>query len=316
MSGAEFAPGVTRAALAALLERHNLGAPEQIEPLAGGTVATLLRVNGAFVVRLNTRDPHLPSLAWEALIYRRLARETDVPVPQVLALDTQRDLLPHDALVLSYVEGVNGATVWPSLDAATQEQLSEELGRICGTVHRLPWPRYREAAGSASYGRWTDVITHKAIAAYEGAARLGVLPPRVLDAWLTTLNEGDALYAEASPPTLVHSDLWLGNVVLRQDGAAWRVAGVIDWEGALLADAAWEFASLWRDHDPWPLPDAFMDGYRERRPLPADLRMRRRLYRLLDCCERAVSTAQQDGASSAATQFYVAALQRLLAARI
>jgi aminoglycoside phosphotransferase (APT) family kinase protein len=314
------AAGVTREGLAALLERHQLGALETIKTLEGGTVNPLLLVNDRLVLRFNRRDPDLPKLSWEALIYQRLQSIPDLPGPEVLALDSARDLAPFDVLILSYVEGVRADTVWPSLDSAAQEQVSEELGRICATIHNLEWPVYGEfvslADQSLSSVRWTDVVCRKIERAYARAAATSALPTRLLDGLVTALNDGDAVFNEASPPTLTHTDLWLPNVVLCQVGASWQVAALLDWEWSIVADAAWEFANLWSyPADSYPLPDAFIAGYRSRRALPSDLRVRQRLYRLLYFFEAAVNLAERDSPQSSDVQFYRTAIERLLQAR-
>lgn len=316
MSEIEIVSGITRAALAALLERHNLGALDEVEVLRGGTVNPTLRINRDLILRLNQRDPELPKLRWEALIYERLRRETDVPCPDVVALDSARDLVPCDALVLRYVEGVSGDAVWSELDTVAQEHVSEELGRLCASAHTLQWSTYGEfPVADTSFtrsARWTDILNAKLIRAYEHAVRLDLLPPRTLDAVITTFNDGDAIYDEASPPTLTHTDLWLGNVILREHRSRWEVAAIIDWEWSLVADAAWEWASLWRDQDAWPRPDAFIYGYRERRTPPADLRIRVHLYRLLDAFVRAASCAGRYGVTDQITQFHVDQITKLL----
>lgn len=310
-------PGVTRAGLAALMERHGLGSLQTVEPLRGGEVNPMLLVNGAVVVRFNRRDPHLPKLAKEALIYRRLRRETEVPCPDVLALDTARDLVPYDTLMLSYIEGVQGSVIWPQLDLAAREQLSEALGRMCAAIHRLRWTVYGELVAGAEWGvrsaRWTDVVLAQIERDYERALGHGLIPPRVLDGLVTTLNEGEAIFDTAEQPALTHTDLGLWNIVLREEGGMWRVAAILDWEWAITADPAWEFADLWSDpSDPYPLPDPFLTGYKERRPLPHELRPRRALYRLLHHFEMVNVCAAHFAATPERAQFHLAAIKRLL----
>lgn len=312
--------GISREQLAALLDRYQLGPLETVAPLDGGTVNPMLLVNQRLVLRFNRRDPELPKLRWESLIYQRLRQITDVPCPDVLALDTRRDLVPFDVLILSYVVGSRADAVWSSLDNATQENLSQQLGRICGTIHNLRWPVYGEFVVSNQQtlrsARWTDVICRKIERAHARADALAALSPRLLDGLVTVLNDGDAIFSTASPPTLTHGDLWLSNVIVRQTGDDWQVVALLDWEWSIVADAAWEFANLWSyPADPYPQPDAFMSGYRERHALPGDLRVRQRLYRLLHFFETAVNVTEREGTRSSAVQFYSGAIERLLRAR-
>lgn len=313
-------PGITREALAALLERHGLGALQSVVPLNPGQTEPMLRVNGEIVVRFNRDNPDLPTLPWEAGVYRRLRRATDVPVPHVLALDTGRDIVPFDVLCLSYVEGVRGNAVWPRLDVAAREHVSEELGRMCASAHGLPWPVYGEFLGTESTapqsGRWTDIINQKIVQIYEQAQQLAVLSPAIVDELVAVLNDGDALFDTPSPPTLTHTDLRLRNVLLREQSSQWHVAAVLDWGRSIVADAAWEFALLW--HEPaehYPFSDSFKHGYKERHQLQDDLRVRQRLYRLLRFWEQAVACAKQYGPVAPRTQFFQAGILRLLKPR-
>lgn len=312
--------GVTREQLDALLSRHGLGPLIAASPLSGGTVNPMLLVNERLVLRFNRRDPALPKLQWEALIYRRLRDDAALPCPDVLALDTGRDLVPFDVLILSYVPGVRADTVWSQLGSTVQEQLSEQLGQLCAAVHGLEWPLYGEllvALSSAPRaGRWTELVSRKIERAYGRAVTLGALPLRLLDGLVTVLNDGDAIFNTASPPTLIHGDLWLSNVIIRQSEAGWQVAALLDWEWSIVADAAWEFAALWSEpNDLYPQPDAFMSGYRSRRALTSDLRVRQRLYRLLHLFEAAVNLTDRQGAQARGVQFYTTAIEQLLLPR-
>jgi len=314
-------PGVSYQGVEALLARHGFGALRSVQRMDGGISNAMLRINDGLVLRLNTGDPNRPKLRWEALIYRRLQREGGMLGPEALALDTDRDLVPFDALFLSWVDGVAADTVWPSLGEPQRETLSEELGRRIGAIHMLRWPAYGErglGVEGALSPRWTDVVFHKTARAYQRAVALNVFAPRTLDSIVTTLNDGEAVFDAASAPALVHTDLWLANVVLRQVEGSWIVAAVVDWEDALVADAAWEFADLGSRRygaPAYPLLGAFVYGYRERHPVAGDLQVRRRLYRLLHFFEHAVRCAGQLGATAERTLHNIRAIERLLQAR-
>jgi aminoglycoside phosphotransferase (APT) family kinase protein len=280
----------------ALLERHGLGVFENVAPLNSDQSTVL--INKRFVVRINQRQPELPVVAWEAAIYRRLRRATDVPCPDVLALDLKRDLIPFDLLILSHIPGEIGSKIWPRLDTNTHEHISEELGRLSASVHGLRWPIYGEFVSLGSQFtqsvRWPDIVNRKIVELYQLCDQKGILPLPLLDMLITTLNDGDALYETASLPTLAHTKLDLSNVLLQQNGSRWHVGAILEWKAAFVVDAAWEFASMWRDPSRvYPDSGSFMYGYKERYPPQDDLRVRLQLYRLLQLFE-AIVTARPD----------------------
>jgi aminoglycoside phosphotransferase (APT) family kinase protein len=314
-----YLPGVTHAQLAALLERHGLGDLQSAEPLGVRSRNPLLRINGGLVLRVNLRAPDLPLISKEALIMRRLSRVEGVPVPEVLALDTARDLLPFDVLILRYIDGVSTDQVWRQLGLEQRQHISMELGRVVGAIQHDHWSLYGDllpAHGFLESARWADVVLHRAAALADRAARMPNFPRHLLDGIIAVLNDGDALFDTASPPTLTHTDLAPGNVLLRRDGDSWSIAALIDWDRALVADAVWEFADLWHDpSDPFPWVAWFMEGYRERHEIPHDFRMRQRLYRLLRAFERALDDSVTGDGHESPSPLYLGAISRLLLPR-
>ncbi len=318
--GPWLTPELTREALAALLHQHALGELQSVSQLSGDGDRALLQVNGQLVVKLARRDAETRDLQMEAVLFRRLHHATDVPCPEVLVHDPSRDTVPFAALISRRPEGVAGTTVWPNLDLPTREHISEELGRLCASVHGLHWPVYGSLFTTgpvdARSARWADIVNSKIANMYHIAEQRGLLPLQTLDDLVTTLNDGDAVFDRPSLPTLVHADLGLGNVVLRQNHAQWHVAAILGWEHSLVADAAWEFATPWRDPaEALPLADSFMYGYKERRPLQEDLRVRQRLYRLMRLFEQLIVTADQSGTTEERKHTLQATIERLLKPR-
>ncbi len=313
-------PDLTRQALAALLDQHGLGELQSVNQLRGDEDGALLEVNGQLVVKLARSDAEQRALLMEALLFRRLHHATEMPCPEVLAHDTARATVPFDALILRQPEGIGGDMVWPRLDLPTREHISEELGRLCASVHGLHWPVYGAIFTTGPIdtrsARWADIVNGKIVHMYHLAEQRALLPLQLLDDLVTTLNDGDAVFDRPSAPTLTHTDLGLGNVVLRQNNEQWHVAAILGWEQSLVADAAWEFATLWRDPAAaFPLADSLMQGYKERRPLQEDLRVRQRLYRLMRLFEQLIVMSDEPDPAEERKHSLLTTLVRLLKPR-
>jgi fructosamine-3-kinase len=87
---------------------------------------------------------------------------------------------------------------------------------------------------------------------------------------------GDML-ADQGVPTLVHADIWAGNIIVQQDGTGWQISGLVD-PGAEYADVELELAYLESFNNPRP---AFMEVYTRQHPLRPGYRVRRMFYWLL-----------------------------------
>ena len=311
---------ISHEALTALLERHALGQLQTVTQLSGNQDSALLLVNDALVVRLERSASAARDLQMDAVLFRRLRHATDVPCSEVLVYDNRRDIVPFAVLVTRQVEGVPGNTVWPQLDLPTREQISEELGRLCASIHSVYWPVYGSMFASGPIdtrsARWADIVNAKIAAMYHAAEQRAILPLPILDDLVTTLNDGDAVFDTPSSPTLTHSDLAMWNIVLCQQDAQWHVAAIQGWNHALVADAAWEFATFWRNPDePHPFADSFIHGYKERRPLQDDLRVRQRLYRLMRLFDQLITIAGQPNTPHERMQLLQTTIQRLLKPR-
>lgn len=281
-----------REAVAALLERYNLPAVETLA-LVPGSGGDAFMINGELLLRLDG-DAQSPRLAKEATIYRRLRRSTDVPCPEVLAFDRARDLVPADALILTRPRGIKGSEIWDGLSVDAREAVSEEAGRMCGAIHTLHWTGYGDfnvATGTfGQYPRWTDLVLSRVEHLANKAIDRGALPPALVYAALTQLNDGDSVLTAASHPLLTHGNLHAANLLLEEREGQWRISAIVGWEHALTADAGYEFATMsLRGPERRPLADTFVHGYRERHALQNDLRSRIQLYRVVLHLEGAIT---------------------------
>lgn len=301
---------VSREQIAALLEQHKGVALQKVEPLGTRT----LHLNDELVLQIEA--PAKAPLAQTALIYRRL-RAAEVPVPEVVRYDVSPSMGEKPVLLTRYVPGVNGADVWRASNTATREALSENLGRVLATIHALPWPGYGGwDAASATMGpctRWLDVIITRMQRIVDSLNGAPVMLQRLVDGVVTDLNDSTWVLETASVPALCHTALDWSNTILEQTATGWRIAGLLGWEEALLADAAWEWATLFFRRDRLsPLPGWFQDGYKARGIAQSDRRVRVHLYRLLLHLEAALATYQAGDWEKSG--YHEAALTKLLGA--
>lgn len=169
-------------------------------------------------------------LGTEAAIYRAAAGH--IPVPTVVHEDVSRTLVAGDVVVVTHLDG----TPWSdlSLTPAQTTTARTNLGAAMASMHRLTGTRFGYPAPEAglSAPTWRAAFTLMVEAVLDDAARWNVAQPagRVRAA---LLQHGHVLDA-VTRPSLVHNDLWEGNVFLDPDTLA--VVGIIDTERALWAD--------------------------------------------------------------------------------
>jgi aminoglycoside phosphotransferase (APT) family kinase protein len=220
----------------------------EIRPVAGGLVNTNLRLAldrppGVVLLRLITREP--PQARKEAALDRLLRGR--VPTARFLHLAETNPVTRGPYAVLEWIEGERLDRVAARADAAALDGLGEAIGAVLARVHAFRFARHGFLTPDL---RVTAVIGFDRAALLDflreclvrgpGGARLGVaLTNRVLD---FAAREGWRLDAWLDDPRLVHGDFNPSNILMRDAG----VAAVLDWEFALSATPAFDFANLLR----------------------------------------------------------------------
>ena len=245
-----------------------LGAPPStLQPLAGGCVGEVYALQASdrdSVLKLDRHGSGL--LPREARMLDWLARHTALPVPRVLACNTQFLLmtrLPAD--------GRGGA------------RIETEAADHLAALHGIGAPRYgfdfdTALGGLPQANPWhedwhTFFAEHRLCAMARLAHTAGQLPATLRDGVERLAGHLDRWLGPAQPPGLVHGDLWSGNVLLHRG----HISGFID-PAIHFADPEVELAfitlfSTFGEH--------FFARYREQRPLSPDFHeLRRPLYNL------------------------------------
>lgn len=251
-----------RARLQALLGSAVTG----VAPQSGGCIAEVAPVtlaDGRAVVA--TAGAGLELEAW---MLRFLAARCPVlPVPAVLAV-------ADDLLVMEDMP--SGGALTP----AAQEHAAE----LIAALHAVSAPAFgleRDTVigGLPQANPWTQdwrtfFRDHRLLAMARQALDAGRLPPGLMGRVETLAGRLDGWISDDVAPSLLHGDLWTGNVLVGPDG---RIGGLID-PAVYFGDAEVElaFSTLFGTFG-----DPFFRRYEEIRPLrPGFFEVRRDLYNL------------------------------------
>jgi len=269
-----YAP--TAAQFTAVAARWGLGRLAEAVPLVGGAVNPAWLLNGRAVLRLNQREPDSPKVAKEAWALGWAAgRLGTVQVPAVLGVDTSRLILPYDYLLLEYLPGERGDTLWAAATLAAQADLSRQLGATLARLHALPLPGDRYGgwdtvtATLGSDESWATVTARHIDQLLAQAADLALLPPdqwAAVRAWFAAYR---ACVPDTPPRSLVHGDFGLWNTLGMTTSDPAVITAVFDFEWAQAAPAPLDFPPIFADPSDPLDPAAFLVGYSGDSRLPA-----------------------------------------------
>ncbi|MFD9000106.1 phosphotransferase family protein [Streptomyces sp. NPDC059582] len=255
-----------------------------LRPLGGGTYNTVeeLRLTDGDRLVLKVA-PTVPGLRYERELllsegeFCRAAARARVPAPRVLAVG-------GDAAVRHLLMTSCPGDPWDdSLTPVEQGSLRAELGRQVARLHRVTGPGFGYPSGALGplAPDWRSAFTAMFDAVLDDARRYRSWLPRPADEVARTARAAGEALAEVTVPSLVHFDLWRGNILVDRSAGVPRIGGLVDGERMFWGDPLADFVSLAllgdiEDDEP------FLAGYREaggRADFDTPARLRLALYR-------------------------------------
>ncbi|WP_250282322.1 phosphotransferase family protein [Frankia sp. CiP1_Cm_nod2] len=182
------------------------------------------------------RRPPRPPLPRGANDMRREARilqalaDTDVPVPRVLAVAEEGDVMDVPCYVMEHLDGlIATGSLPPDLDTVEgRSAVAEAFIDVLAALHNVDW----RGCGLSDLGRPDGFLERqldrlpRLIAGEDGVLEQPF--DEIRDQLRTTVPT-------AGEPALLHGDFRFGNVMLAPDRPA-RLLGVLDWELAGIGD--------------------------------------------------------------------------------
>lgn len=236
------------AALEQYLSEHVDGfrGPIQVSKFSGGQSNPTFKLetpSGTYVLRRQPPGRLLKSahaVDREFRVMRALAGSA-VPVPGVLHLCEDRDLIGSMFYVMEYCEGrIFWDAALPELDNTQRSAFYEEMNRVLAALHSVDI----DAAGLADFGRPGNYFERQ-FERWQGQYRASELQP------IASMDQLIDWLAGHLPPddgrvALVHGDYRLDNIVFHPTES--RAIAVLDWElstlGHPFADLAYQCMQL------------------------------------------------------------------------
>lgn len=172
----------------------------------------------------------------EVKVLRLLKRAEGVPVPEVYYYQTADS--GTECFLMEHVPGIPYNKVKANLPKEEREQIERELGRYSRRINEIRGERFGYYALEERQGSdWADVFAEMMRGLLADAKDRSVsLPARDEEILALVQSRRDSLN-EVTVPSLVHWDLWDGNVFVAEG----RITGLIDCERALWGDPLMEY---------------------------------------------------------------------------
>jgi len=247
----------------------------KIVPLRGGLVNSVFRLEfdrppHRAVIKIHGSEGD--SFRSEARSLEYLASETACLAPTVYLQDSSARLVPYAFLVMELVPGVCLESL--DLDPNERADIDAQLADVLAGLHdhrseswggldiddpSVTWPELFA-------GRLIEVRSHPAVGERLSSEVLAQID-RAIDLARPALGD-------CGRPTLIHGDVWDGNLMVRKEDGRWRLNDLLD-PDVQFADVEFELAYLEVFDHPRP---AFFDVYAAHHSLRPGFERRRLFY--------------------------------------
>lgn len=266
---------------ARLAGRHFARPASRVASMGGGFYGRVFLAEGSdprerVVVKLYLY-PHLARR--EALQLQTLSAHATLPMPQVYRVHDADEDVPADALLMSFLPGIN-AGVTAVADAAARRRIAGQVVDNLLAYHSCAHPEgFGELDDPAFVPCWADFYRPKALAIAQKAAALhsaGELDADTLRTVDRAANGFDRIFEEPVPKAcLIHGDYNMWNVLLSAD--AGHACGVIDPFNCRYADPELDLYQLENANGP---DFGLLALYRSRVRLSERFEIKNRFYTL------------------------------------
>lgn len=189
----------------------------------------------------------------EVSAMEKVAKETEVPVPEILFYDNSYTILDREYFFMEMLKGSSFSSLSDNMTEEQKDKIYYDTGRYTRMLNQIQGSRFGYYGQKEKQGdNWYVVFKSMISDTYSDAERKSIFMPVEKERVLSLLERDRGIFEEVKTPKFVHWDIWEGNVFVSEN----QITGIIDFERCLWADELMEFGfRTFRHHR------AFFDGY-------------------------------------------------------
>jgi len=209
-------------------------------------------------------------------LYYKLLQENNIPTSDVICYDSTYRIIDRQYIIFKYIRSIPMNDI--SVPLNVKPVLYQRLGEIIAKLHNIKGGKFgwkRPNNELEQYDSWGAFLLRFAREIADRASNFGIFSDLELKRFINVFTD-TAVFDQIKQDSMVHADLWEGNVLVSENDGEWDVAALIDIDKAIFGDKDLEFAS------PTMLNERFLSGYGTRAEETSNSIFRRNAYRLLE----------------------------------
>jgi aminoglycoside phosphotransferase (APT) family kinase protein len=215
----------------------------------------------------------------EVAMLRLLSKHPAIPVPKLHAVDFDGDIIQSKCFFMDYLTGAPWNTLKKQVSRENHDTVEKEFAAIQMAINAIKGDYFgflqRNDDERIKKDSWYGAFSELVAILLEDYARFGIKVPSFATTAVHLLPKHEPSFRVVTVPSLVHWDLWEGNIFLEKHADGYHVQGITDFERALWADPYIE-VSFWMPKRHAALIDCYGRETFESR----DVQIRRAFYDL------------------------------------
>ncbi len=189
---------------------------------------TILKISSPLRTGYMTNEYGLMEAEVKAM--KIVAERTGIKVAEVYRFDSSKQLCDGDYFFMECLEGQSWSSVMDGLGEEVNSRIRMEVGRLQKQLAEVTGEKFGLLGdGVHSFDKLYEFVYFLIDNVLKDAAardvEIGTPRQEILD----RLSEDKELFAVVRTPTLVHWDMWEGNIFVKNG----EITGIIDWERAM-----------------------------------------------------------------------------------
>ncbi len=221
----------------------------------------ILKVSPSSSVDLLTYEQD--SMGTEIEVYKLLAAHTDIPMPELLAYNLDKDVIDCNYMFISKLEGTSLLKVKSKLTREENDEIKRIQGEYCAQINSIQgdYFGYFTDQEAKQFTSWKKAFLTMITNVLQDGQKRDVYLPSGYDEIYKIFEQKSKLLDAITQPKLVNYDLWDGNILLKQKNNQYFVEGIIDFERAFWGDPYADFVSALPLRNDVRKEVAFLEGY-------------------------------------------------------
>ncbi|MGN0401065.1 MAG: phosphotransferase family protein [Acetatifactor sp.] len=246
--------------VSAVFPQHTLADYTELTEGFCNTAYRLLLENGQKIIMKVTsgkRDGFMSNevgmMDSEVKAMKIVSEQTDIRVAKVFFYDKSRKLIDGQFFLMENLDGES----WYSQAALLSDDIQKKLSKETGAIQRKLTEIHSDYFGILGdnehrFATQFEFLKYLMTNVIEDAKAVRVDFGVSVEDILESLERDKELFEEIKKPSLVHWDMWEGNIFIEKGS----ISGIIDWERAMWADPMMD--DRFRHHT---RNDAFLEGF-------------------------------------------------------